>query len=227
MLRKIFNSTLVCMLLVTSAAHAGIVIESTRYLYKEGTREITAQIENKDDMPYLIKSWVEAPKGQSPAFMATPPLYRLEAKQQNTVRIFSTGQINAPADRESIFFFNVMAIPPSDDTYAKSNTIQLAVRHRMRLIFRPKALLSVSPNTEAKKLEWRKSGNKITLKNPTPFFYYFNMVKAGDTNLSKDVSSIAPFSTKEFTIKEGSASSITWKIVNDYGGAGSLYSSPL
>lgn len=227
MLRKILNSAFVCTLLATGVAHAGIVIESTRYLYKEGSREITAQIENKDDMPYLIKSWVEATKGQSPSFMATPPLYRLEAKQQNTVRIFSTGQINAPTDRESIFFFNVMAIPPSDDTYAKSNTIQLAVRHRMRLIFRPKALLSVSPNTEAKKLEWRKSGNKITLKNPTPFFYYFNMVKIGDANISKDVSSIAPFSTKEIAIKEGNSSNITWKIVNDYGGAGTLYSSSL
>ncbi len=33
---------------------------------------------------------------------------------------------------------------------------------------------------------------------------------------------------KEVTLKENiSASSITWKIVNDYGGAGSLYSSSL
>ena len=46
--------------------------------------------------------------------------------------------------------FNIMAIPPSDDTYANSNTIQLAaVRHRMRLIYRPKALAELSNNTEA------------------------------------------------------------------------------
>lgn len=32
-----------------------------RHLYKEGAREISANIENKDDTPYLIKSWVEAP----------------------------------------------------------------------------------------------------------------------------------------------------------------------
>jgi hypothetical protein len=34
------------------------------YLYKEGAREISAQIDNKDEMPYLIKSWVEAPEGK-------------------------------------------------------------------------------------------------------------------------------------------------------------------
>ncbi|AUU83725.1 molecular chaperone [Leclercia adecarboxylata] len=228
MLRTIlFIVNLACTLLVSNLAHAGIVIESTRYLYKEGSREITAQIENKDDMPYLIKSWVETPAGKSPSFLATPPLFRLEAKQQNTVRLFATTKVDAPDDRESLFFFNVMAIPPSDNTYANNNTIQLAVRHRMRLIYRPKSINSLSPNTEAKKLEWRKSGKTITLKNPTPFFYYFNMVKLGNTDINLDVRTISPFSTKKIDIKDINASSISWKIVNDYGGAGSLYSSPL
>ncbi len=90
--------------------------------------------------------------------MATPPLFRLEGKQQNTVRLFATGNVNAPTDRESMYYFNVMAIPPADDAKANNNTIQLAVRHRMRLVYRPKTLFDLSPNTEAKKLEWRKAG---------------------------------------------------------------------
>ncbi|MCK4182857.1 molecular chaperone, partial [Klebsiella pneumoniae] len=171
MFRTLLNLTASCVLLLSSIAHAGIVIESTRYLYKEGAREITAQIENKDDIPYLIKSWVETPAGKAPSFMATPPLFRLEGKQQNTVRLFSTGNVNAPTDRESLYYFNVMAIPPADDEKASTNTIQLAVRHRMRLVYRPKTLFDLSPNTEAKKLEWRKAGTKLTIKNPTPFFY--------------------------------------------------------
>ncbi|VCZ04402.1 putative fimbrial chaperone YraI [Klebsiella pneumoniae] len=78
MFRTLLNLTVSCALLLSSIAHAGIVVESTRYLYKEGAREITAQIENKDDIPYLIKSWVETPAGKAPSFMATPPLFRLE-----------------------------------------------------------------------------------------------------------------------------------------------------
>ena len=69
MFRTLLNLTVSCALLLSSIAHAGIVVESTRYLYKEGAREITAQIENKDDIPYLIKSWVEAPAGKTPSFM--------------------------------------------------------------------------------------------------------------------------------------------------------------
>ena len=64
MFRTLLNLTVSCALLLSSIAHAGIVVESTRYLYKEGAREITAQIENKDDIPYLIKSRVETPAGK-------------------------------------------------------------------------------------------------------------------------------------------------------------------
>ena len=228
MFRTLLNLTVSCALLLSSIAHAGIVVESTRYLYKEGVREITAQIENKDDIPYLIKSWVETPAGKAPSFMATPPLFRLEGKQQNTVRLFATGNVNAPTDRESMYYFNVMAIPPADDAKANNNTIQLAVRHRMRLVYRPKTLFDLSPNTEAKKLEWRKAGKKLTIKNPTPFFFYFNSIQIGGKEVKPEVNSVAPMTTKEVTLKENiNASSITWKVVNDYGGAGSLYSSSL
>lgn len=72
MFRTLLNLTASCVLLLSSIAHAGIVIESTRYLYKEGAREITAQIENKDDIPYLIKSWVETPAGKAPSFYGYP-----------------------------------------------------------------------------------------------------------------------------------------------------------
>lgn len=207
---------------------AGIVIESTRYLYKEGDREITAQIENKDEIPYLIKSWIETAKGTPPAFMATPPLFRLEGKQKNTVRIFSSGNINAPTDRESTYYFNIMAIPPSDDTYAENNTIQLAVRHRMRLIYRPKSLSSLSINNEAKKIGWHKGGNKLTINNPTPFFYYFNSVTIGGKEIKNEINSIPPLTSKDVILKTNiTGSSVSWKIMNDFGGAGSLYSSSL
>ena len=102
--------------------------------------------------------------------MVTPPLFRLEGKQTNTLRIFPNANIsNAPNDRETVYFFNVMSIPPTSDSDADKNKLQLAVRHKMRLIYRPKSVQELSANAEAKKLEWRKTNNKVTLTNPTPF----------------------------------------------------------
>lgn len=51
--------------------------------------------------------------------MVTPPFFRLEGKQANTVRIFPNAYISkAPQDRETVYFFNVMSIPPTSDSEA-------------------------------------------------------------------------------------------------------------
>ncbi len=84
MFRTLINLTASCALLLSSIAHAGIVIESTRYLYKEGAREITAQIENKDDIPYLINPGLKLRQGKRPLLW---PLRRCSAlKGNNRIR---------------------------------------------------------------------------------------------------------------------------------------------
>lgn len=228
MQQLLLKSVIAFSLVTSSFAHSGIVVDSTRHLYKEGSREINAHIENKDDTPYLIKSWVEAPQGKDASyFMVTPPLFRLEGKQKNTLRILPNANIsNAPKDRESVYFFNVMSIPPTSDSDEDKNKIQLAVRHKMRLIYRPKVVQELSADTEAKKLEWRKTNNKITLKNPTPFFIYFKSVKINNKEINSSIPHVAAYATEEFTLPAGvNGSEITWKIATDSGGSGSTYSS--
>ncbi|WP_335950267.1 molecular chaperone, partial [Klebsiella michiganensis] len=120
MLKSLLRLTTLSFITISFVAHSGVVVDSTRHLYKEGAREISANIENKDDTPYLIKSWVEAPEGTKDSFfMVTPPLFRLEGKQTNTVRVFPNAYISkAPKDRETVYFFNVMSIPPTSDSEA-------------------------------------------------------------------------------------------------------------
>ena len=230
MLKSLLKIVAVFAFSVSFAAYSGVVVDSTRHLYKEGAREINANLENKDNIPYLIKSWVEPREGsQMSFFMVTPPLFRLEAKQKNTVRIFPNANItNAPKDRETVYYFNVMSIPPTSDADTDKNKIQLAMRHRMRLIYRPKSLQDLSINQEAKKLQWRRSGNKITLKNTTPFFIYFKSIKINNTEVSGSINNIDAFATKEFTLPTGvNGSEIVWKVATDNGGMGSAYSSSI
>ena len=93
MLKSLLRLTTLSFITISFVAHSGVVVDSTRHLYKEGAREISANIENKDDTPYLIKSWVEASEGTKDSFfMVTPPLFRLEGKQTNTVRIYPKHQ---------------------------------------------------------------------------------------------------------------------------------------
>lgn len=223
MWKSLFKLAAVVSFQAVFVAHAGIVVESTRYLYKEGTREISAQVENKDNTPYLIKSWVEAPEGKKESyFMVTPPLFRLEAKQTNSMRILPNAHIvNAPKDRDTVYYFNVMSIPPTAEDEADKNKIQLAVRHRMRLVYRPVAVQQLTMNDEVKKIEWRKANNNITLKNPTPFFIYFKSVQINGKEIRDVVTHIEAYATKEFTLPAGvNGSQIVWKASNENGGTG-------
>lgn len=118
-----------------------------------------------------------------------------------------------------------MSIPPTSDADTDKNRIQLAVRHRMRLIYRPSSLQDLSINQEAKKLEWRKVNNKITVKNTTPFFIYFKSIKINGVELSGFINNIDAFATKEFSLPAGAnGSEVEWKIATDNGGTGSAYS---
>jgi len=230
MRKSIYQLIALVTLAVSGIANSGVVIESTRYIYKEGSREISAQMENKDDSPFLMKSWVEPAEGKSNAyFMVTPPLFRLEGKQMNTVRIFPNAHISkAPTDRDSVYFFNIMSIPPTNESLEGENKLQLAVRHRMRLIYRPKAIQGINVSNEVTKLEWRKANNTLTIKNPTPFFLYFRSVMINGKELSEIVPHIAPFATSEFNLPAGiDGRQVKWAIANEHGGTGSTHTSSL
>lgn len=68
MLKSLLRLAAISFISVSFVAQSGVVVDSTRHLYKEGSREISTNIENKDDTPYLIKSWVEASEGMKDSF---------------------------------------------------------------------------------------------------------------------------------------------------------------
>ncbi len=77
-------------------------------------------------------------------------------------RIFKLDGV-LPADRESLFFFNTTSIPAST-TDADRNTLQIAVRTRLKLIFRPKGLSDDVPVNHAKELSWSKMAIRLSSK---------------------------------------------------------------
>lgn len=80
-------------------------------------------------------------------FIITPPLYRLDKDQQNVERIVLAGAL--PQDKESLYWLNIKAIPAAS---RKDNTLQIAVKTRIKLIYRPAALKGVIPEELADKL---------------------------------------------------------------------------
>lgn len=122
-----------------------------------------------------MQSWVETEDNarEKAPFLITPPLFRLDAKQENVLRIIRTGG-NLPADRESLFWLNIKSIPSSARNESV-NTLQIAIKTRIKLLYRPSGITG-KPEDVATQLSWHTRGNQLIVENPTPFYMNFQEI---------------------------------------------------
>lgn len=185
-LPAIFLTTFCCSL-VSFSAQADIVLSATRIIYNEGAKDVTIRLENKGQKPLLTQSWLDDghdnadPSALKVPFNATPPVSRIEPKQGQTVRLMFNGSEVLPKDRESVYWFNVLEVPPkmSATDAQNKNLLQLAFRTRIKLFYRPQGLEGKASDAPAH-LKWQQRNvkGKTTLQvtNPTPYFVSFNVV---------------------------------------------------
>jgi fimbrial chaperone protein len=212
-------------LLATASAQAGVIIGGTRIIYHGEKKEASISVKNPDKSSYLIQSWSdteEQAKGKSP-FIVTPPLFRLGAAQENTLRIIRTGG-NIPEDRESLYWMNIKSIPATEKL-ENVNTLQIAVKTRIKLIYRPQTLAQ-QPEDVTDKLTWQRTGNTLTVNNPTAYYMNFSTVKVGASTV-KDATYVAPMSSASFTLPVNANGKVSWTLINDFGSVGSNHSTNL
>ena len=154
-----FRYLIAFLLVAASSAMGSVTLSGTRLVYPAGAREVTFSLSNEGTQPALVQAWVDdgdsnatATSTQAP-FYLTPPIFRLEPAKGQMLRIMFTGAA-LPADRESVFWLNVLDIPPAPKQAADSNYMQLAVRSRIKLFYRP-ARLPGSPQQATEDLRWR------------------------------------------------------------------------
>ncbi|MNC49943.1 Chaperone protein FimC precursor [compost metagenome] len=173
-----------------------------------------------------MQSWVESADHtrEKAPFLITPPLFRLDGHQDNVLRVVRTGG-NLPTDRESLYWLNIKSIPSTAHD-ENSNTLQIAIKTRIKLLYRP-AGLSGKPDEMADKLRWHKQGNNLVVSNPTPFYMNFQTIDVGGKKVD-NVTWVAPDSDAHFAVPGGiSGTSVSWKIINDYGAVSHAWSAPL
>lgn len=195
----------------------GIVIGGTRVFYEDNKKEASLNVKNNNtENPFLIQSWVDTGDGKTRGpFIVTPPLFRIEPLEERTLRIAKTRD-DLPENKESLFYLNIRAIPPSDP--ASVNTLKLVVKTRLKLFYRPRGLVTGAQDAY-KKLRFQLTGQTLTVENPTPWHVVFEYLKVGTTTL-KQADMVGPFGQNVFTLPSTERSRrVTWSAINDYGGA--------
>ncbi|WP_269501799.1 fimbrial biogenesis chaperone [Burkholderia sp. IMCC1007] len=209
----------------SGASVAGISLSATRVVYTAQSKEASLLVRNPSADDVMIQSWLDTDDTTiDPPFAITPSLSRLDAQRQQTLRIFYAGQ-GLPADRESMFWLSVQEIPQKAK---EANTLQIAVRQRIKLFYRP-AGLEGKPVDAPAQLQWRwrgtdgKPGLEVTNNSP----YYVSLAKAtlhaGAQSHPVDTATIPPKSTHRLAVRQVSTHSLApgatvdFESINDYG----------
>lgn len=158
-------------------AHAGVIIYGTRVIYPAEQQEVVVRMENKGDRPALVQAWLDTgdlrstPATAQTPFTLSPPIFRIEPNQQQALRLRYSGE-PVPTDRESLYWLNVLEVPPLSADAAQNNEIELAFRSRLRVFLRPPSLPYPVASAPAK-LQWKlvdhEQGLAVQATNPTPY----------------------------------------------------------
>ncbi|HBW1081804.1 fimbrial biogenesis chaperone [Klebsiella pneumoniae] len=213
------------LLVYSCSVEANIIIDGTRIIFPSTNKEISVRVSNVGDMPSLAQVWVDDGKIQNSTsndtapFIVLPPIVRIEPSKGQTFRLVYSG-MSLPHDRESVYWFNLLDIPPEPKNTEEINYLQLSIRSRIKIFFRPKEIQEKENNPE-KSLSWifDKQKNVITVKNNSPFFITIDSITV---NGEKIVGAMVPPYSQIDIKNKGSKwntlpKNVTYTTINDYG----------
>lgn len=219
-------------------AHSEVVINGTRIIFEGRNKETVVQLKNNGKAPLLVQAWIDTgnPKSRPDEvrtpFVITPPVIRIDPAKGQALRILNNGEQLAQ-DKETLFWFNILEIPPKPKQRlaAGENLMQLALRTRIKLFYRPEKL-GLSSLEAYKKIEFNlTSSSSLKVRNNSPYFITFKNIEFKQAKNAPVLASVEKFPERMVApggelvlpvVKKGTGSlagvSIFYAVINDYGG---------
>lgn len=213
-------------LMMSVPLHAGVVLSETRVIYPAEKHEVTVALKNTGPHAVLVQSWLDDgdpladPGKRFVPLVVMPPVMRIDGGKGQTLRITYIGA-NVPGDRESVFWLNVLAVPPKIKD-PEHQYLNVAYQTRVKVFYRP-SKLNMKAEAAAQKLQWKKVADGLTVANPTP--YYISLLNvdglpAGQTLTAKG-GMVEPYGQRLLVNNEKMADvqTVNYTIIDDSGRA--------
>ena len=212
-MKTLFKLLCGCLIISCLSAQASVVLGGTRIIYPSNKAEVQIALKNKDPHTrYLVQSWVSYANNAKAPFVITPPVYKLQENRQTLLHVIFTGDKKSlPSDRESLFLANVKSVSALSPELKEKNTPQLKEADAL---------------VADEKITFRRQGDTLIAKNPTPFYVSFGELAVGgksvpvkETETTPGAISmmVAPFSEQHFALPKGATGAVTWTAINDFG----------
>lgn len=205
----------------------GISPDGTRYIYPEGAHDITARINNESGTAAFVQYWLDPGDSEAlPAklpvtpFELTPPVSRINPGASQILRIRLSDKSAIPADRESLWWLNVLDIPPVSKTPSPEakDSIQIAVRSRFKMFYRPAGLSD--RDTAIQQVTFQSGNHSIRINNNSPYHITITEITLADKKqiLHKSFM-LTPKSSSDIVVKRAvkRGDQLIISNINDYG----------
>ncbi|MGR5241675.1 fimbria/pilus periplasmic chaperone [Photobacterium damselae] len=216
MIKKRVLTAALFSLLSVNSAFAALSLDATRYIYKGDQQFVSTVVSNQSKRDFGAQVWVDniVEKDTRPTFIATPSFFKVKGDGRQVFRIMKVSD-HMPKDKESIYWLNLQEVPPKK----KGSGITMAIRTKVKMIYRPKAIVEGRKDAERNITVSHLPGEQW-LVNSTPYIFAIESVidshdKAIKFN-KKDSEKLAMFMPGDRVSVTGySVKSV--KAVGDYG----------
>ncbi|WP_028768979.1 fimbrial biogenesis chaperone [Shewanella fidelis] len=220
----------------TNYVDAAVVANKSRLVMLAKTHSSNVFINTLDVTPSMVQVWVtqthqigDVDYQDDAQFFVSPPVFKLNNKQGQQVKIVYTGS-ELPSDRESLFYFHFLVIPPLAQTEGETNNqLVITQKHTLKLFYRPEFsgyhIDDVVKNIKFSLNKAADGSSALVLKNNSPFFVtipkltYSNTSKVKRDLVPKEM--LAPWSSLSLLLPpqdQLASSEIEFTLINDQGG---------
>lgn len=201
------------LLLLPFLAGAGVIPERTRIVYDSKNAFQSYVMKNTNQYPVIVQFWVDNgepnknPESTPSPFVVTPVMVRMDPSVLNGIRVIYSGEgEKLPEDRESLYFLNILEIPPMSKNTQAQNEIALSMQTQIKLIYRPNSLKlgenGLIDKLKALRFSGQKDGNgilQLTVENPTPYTASFSTFQLAAKDKGKAVN-FTPSDNSDLTV---------------------------
>ncbi|WP_151194187.1 molecular chaperone [Cysteiniphilum sp. JM-1] len=171
-----------------SMANAHVFPTVTRVIYHGGSEFTTVEANNSDKNNYYgLETWTETANTKAPSqsltnstdhmFMVSPKFTTVAPKETTSLRIIQLPDTKLPQDKESLFYLVFQEAPPKLDINkliptknpTTSVALQLVLRARIKLIYRPKGIAQLSTAAIFDKISMQSTKHGFLISNRSPY----------------------------------------------------------
>ncbi|WP_242891672.1 fimbrial biogenesis chaperone [Stenotrophomonas maltophilia] len=219
------------LLLCSKPALAQVAVDGTRVVFSGASPEVTVSVRNSSEAPVLVQAWIgeedpkQLPEASKAPFVVGPPLLRLDAGKDQKLRVRLIRDRAPDDEREHLYWLNLLAAPPQAAAPSEENLLQVAVRSRFKVLYRPSALAAKLPTDFSERMTFsvRRNGSGVELVIGNPTAYHLNLgrlavVRDGRV-FALENPYVAPFSEKALALpaEAGGAVAVEYAWLDDNG----------